>query len=202
LVCLTVTGPGGIAVGHGCLRAPGPSSTRAALALPARVNFTITADRLAELGEGTGPPGVGGWSMSRLTDPGPPGGYGRRALTLPTGTTRVTALEPVPVLDCDHRHESHAYQPSDTLRHLVQIRDHTCTFPVCSRHARESDSEHARPYHRGGRTCSCNAGARSRQCHQVKQTKGWDVTQSAPGWHQWTTPSGRTYWQGPYQYPV
>lgn len=52
-----------------------------------------------------------------------------------------------------------------------------------------------------GRTCTCNAGARSRQCHQVKQASGWNVTQPAPGWHQWTTPTGRTYWQHPYQYP-
>jgi hypothetical protein len=39
------------------------------------------------------------------------------------------------------------YQPSAALRHLVQIRDGTCTFPGCSRHARESDFEHAIPYH-------------------------------------------------------
>jgi hypothetical protein len=28
--------------------------------------------------------------------------------------------------------------PNDTLRHLVQVRDYECTFPPCSRHARES----------------------------------------------------------------
>ena len=81
-------------------------------------------------------------------------------------------LDPVPALDCDHRHESHAYQPGDTLRHLVQVRDGECTFPSCSRHARESDFEHAVPFDQGGRTCACNAGARSRQCHQVKQSTG------------------------------
>ena len=201
LLCVTVTGPGGIAIGHGCTRTPAAPTARAALALPARVNLTVTAERLTELAGRTGPPELTGWSLARLDDPGPPGGYGRWAITLPNGSTRTAGLEPVPVLDCDHRHESHGYQPSDTLRHLVQVRDHTCTFPTCSRHARESDFEHAVPYHRGGRTCPCNAGARSRQCHQVKQTPGWNVTQPAPGWHQWTTPTGRTYWQRPYQYP-
>ena len=44
-------------------------------------------------------------------------------------------LGPVPTYDCDHRNESHAYKPNDTLRHLVQIRDYECTFPPCSRHA-------------------------------------------------------------------
>jgi hypothetical protein len=84
-------------------------------------------------------------------------------------------LGPVPAFECDHRNESHAYQPNGTLRHLVQVRDGTCTFPPCSRHARESDFEHAVPYDQGGRTCACNAGARSRRCHRVKQSPGWNV---------------------------
>jgi hypothetical protein len=58
-------------------------------------------------------------------------------------------------------------------------RDRTCTFPPCSRHA----------------------AARSRRCHRVRQSQGWTVTQPRPGWHQWTTPSGRTYTQGPARYP-
>jgi hypothetical protein len=29
-----------------------------------------------------------------------------------------------------------------------------------------------------------------------------NVSQPRPGWHQWTTPSGRTYTQGPMRYPV
>jgi hypothetical protein len=70
-------------------------------------------------------------------------------------------LEPVPTFECDHRNESRAYQPNGKLRHLVQVRDHTCTFPPCNRHARDSDFEHAVPYDQGSRTCACNAGARS-----------------------------------------
>ena len=111
-------------------------------------------------------------------------------------------LEPVPTHACDHRRESHAYAPNDALRHLVQIRDCECTLPTCSRPAKESDFEHAVPYDQGGRTCGCNAGARSRACHQVKQSPGWKVTQPTPGWHQWETPSGRTYTQEPKRYPT
>jgi hypothetical protein len=133
---------------------------------------------------------------------GPPGGHGRWTITLPTGQQLTAALEPVPAFDCDHRHESRAYQPNDTLRHLVQVRDYECTFPQCNRHARESDFEHAMPYDKGGRTCAGNAGARSRACHQVKQSKGWTVTQPKPGWHQWQTPAGRAYTQGPKRYPA
>jgi hypothetical protein len=199
-------------------------------ALPARMNLTITASLLAQMASGgpgpaeTGSPPArasGQWSFHRVSDAGPPDNHGRRRsgdtppdgrapeegygtweLTLPDGTVRIVRFEPVPTADCDHRHEAHAYQPGDLLRHLVQVRDGECTFPTCSRHARESDFEHAVPYHRGGRTCGCNAGARSRQCHRVKQSPGWNVTQPRPGWHRWTTPSGRVYVQEPKRYLV
>jgi uncharacterized protein DUF222 len=213
-LCVTVTDPDGIAIGHGCARTARrgkrPAGTQPALpgprhgtaALPARANLTVTAARLEELARTTGPPGRGSWAFTRDRDAGPPGGYGSWTLTLPGGTNLTVELRPVPTFECDHRYESHAYQPNETLRHLVQVRDGECTFPPCSRHARESDFEHATPYDQGGRTCACNAGARSRACHQVKQTRGWTVTQPRPGWHQWETPSGRTYIQGPKRYPT
>jgi hypothetical protein len=218
-ICVTVTNPDGIAIGHGCAQ-PGrlarpPAGPAPPLAeLPARINLTITATRLAELRArpDAGPPGPPGPPGQRKTGwgfapggagpPGDPDWRGPWALTLPSGQERAVPIEPVPTYDCDHRNESRAYKPNATLRHLVQIRDYTCTFPPCNRHARESDFEHAVPYDQGGRTCACNAGARSRKCHRIKQSPGWNVTQPQPGWHQWTTPRGRTYTQGPKRYPV
>jgi hypothetical protein len=44
------------------------------------------------------------------------------------------------------------------------------------------------------------SGARSRRCHQVKQLPGWTVTQPKPGWHAWTTPTGRTHVREPWRY--
>ena len=156
------------------------------------MNLTVSAARLAELAAATGPPGPAAWRFAR--DAGPrraAGGYGAWTLTLPDGRNLTVELKLVPTFECfHHRYESHAYQPSGSLRHLVQIRDGECTFPPCSRHAKESDFEHAVPYDKGGRTCACNAGARSRACHQVKQSKGWNVTQPKPGWHQ----SDHTKW--------
>ena len=181
--CITITDSQGVAIAHGCAR-------------PARAKKTRPG----------GPPasraGPARWAFTPRDDPGPPGGYCTWTLTLPGGRDLIVQLEPVPVTGCDHRHESRGYQPSDTLRHLVQVRDGTCTFPPCSRHARESDFEHAVPYGKGGRTCACNGSARSRRCHRVKQSKGWTVTQPQPGRHRWTTPSGCTYTQGPMQYPA
>jgi hypothetical protein len=132
----------------------------------------------------------------------PADGYGTWTLTTPGGRQFTVRLDPVPTYECDHRYETRAYQPGDKLRHLVQVRDGACTFPPCSRHARESDFEHAQPYDQGGKTCTCNAGARSRACHRVKQSKGWQVTQPKPGWHQWQTPAGRVYVQEPWRYPA
>jgi hypothetical protein len=212
--CVTVTDADGIAIGHGCAKPrrtepaaiPAVSQADPLAALPARVNLTIPAASLTGLAGSTGPPGRASWSFTqardRAEDAGPPGGFGRWVLTLPGGRVLTVSLDPVPTFDCDHRNQSHAYQPNDTLRHLVQIRDYECTFPQCSRHARESDFEHARPYDQGGPTCACNAGARSRQCHRVKQSEGWHVTQPRPGWHQWQIPAGRVYIQGPKRYPA
>jgi hypothetical protein len=221
-LCVTVTDPDGIAIGHGCARtagtaghrkretetaepsraAPSPGRSPRAAPLPARLNLTVTAALLAELARTAAPPGQTSWAFTNDTDPKSSDGHGTWTLTLPKRANLTVELRRVPTFDCDHRYESHAYQPNDTLRHLVQIRDYECTFPACSRHARESDFEHATPYDQGGRTCACNAGARSRACHQVKQSKGWNVTQPKPGWHQWETPSGRRYTQSPKRYPV
>ena len=170
------------------------------------MNLTIPLADLTSPAESrtAGPASRGSpWAFTaRTDDPGPPGGYGTWTLSIPGGLEFTVRLEPVPTFACDHAHESHAYQPNDTLRHLVQVRDGDCTFPPCTRHARESDFEHGVPYDKGGRTCACNAGARSRKCHRVKQSPGWNVVQPKPGFHQWTTPTGRTYTQEPKRYPA
>jgi hypothetical protein len=170
--CVTVTDAGGIAIGHGCAR---PARKRKGKPPPGGVG-----------GKGGGPGGPrdgprDGPAFTPRDDPGAPGGYGTWTLTLPDGRELDVTLLPIPVTDCDHRYESHGYQPSDLLRHLVQVRDGQCTFPCCSRPARESDFEHAAPYDQGGRTCAGNAGARSRRCHKVKQSRGVDRYPATPG---------------------
>jgi hypothetical protein len=137
--CVTITDEHGYAIGHGCAK-------------PVRK------------GRGKAPPADsldGPWAFTRHDDPGPPDGFGTWLLTLPGGQQLTVRLGSIPLTDCDHRHESHSYQPGDTLRHLVEIRDGECTFPSCSRHAQSCDFEHAIPYDQGGRTCACNTGARS-----------------------------------------
>ncbi len=206
---VTVVDQHGYAVGHGTARdrkhrqkprAVGPPGTLPRT--PLRVNITVTAEHLQRLAAGQPRPGAppGSWQLTPLTTDD--NGYGTWALTLPGGRQLTVPLDTVPTHACDHRHQTSSYQPTARLRRLVQVRDHECTFPTCTRPARESDFEHALPYDQGGRTDACNAGARSRRCHQVKQLPGWTVTQPRPGWHSWTTPTGRTYTQEPWRYPA
>jgi hypothetical protein len=178
--CITVTDPDGHAIGHGCAK-------------PAR------RGKPPDPGHGTA--GNRDGPAFAYAGPGPPGGYGTWHLSI-DGIRLQVSLGPIPVTDCDHRYQSKGYQPSATLRHLVEIRDGQCTLPVCARHARRCDFEHAVPWHQGGRTCACNGGARCRHDHQIKQTPGWAVTQPRPGYHQWTTPAGRTYTTEPMRHPI
>jgi hypothetical protein len=182
---------------------PGPALS----ALPARVNITVT-EKLLRLLATQGAQPQSPVRESRPRSGAPPGDDwqlipakpGTWTLTLPGGRQLTVRFDVVPTHDCDHRYQTNSYQPGDRLRRLVQVRDHECTFPTCSRAAGESDFEHATPFDKGGKTDACNAGARSRRCHRVKQSPGWTVTQPKPGWHQWTTPTGRTYTQGPWRY--
>ena len=162
------------------------------------MNITVTETLLNQLAaqpRSGAPPGD--WELAPRTVNAADGAW---ALTLPGGRELTVRFDVVPTHSCDHQHQVSTYQPSQRLRRLVQVRDHECTFPPCSRPAHESDFEHAIPYDKGGKTDACNAGARSRRCHQVKQLPGWKVTQPKPGWHVWTTPTGRTYVQEPWRY--
>jgi hypothetical protein len=148
--CLTVTGPDGRALAHGCARAgPGPPA----------------ADRMAWL------------SMIKLK-------------RLETG-------------DCSHQRETTAYRVPPVLRHLINIRQRTCSSPGCRRPADHTDQDHTIPFGKdGGRTCECNCGPFCRTHHQAKQAPRWHVEQPEPGTIIWTLPSGRRYTAVPDTYPV
>src|SRR6201999_1830258 len=105
--------------------------------LPARLNLTIPATALPQLANLNRRSGPWGFTPRESGSPpgtaAPPDGYGTWTLSTPDGRRFAVRLEPVPVYDCDHEHETPGYRPSDKLRHLVQVRDGTCTFPSCRR---------------------------------------------------------------------
>src|SRR5207249_5481003 len=102
----------------------------------------------------------------------------------------VTKLE---TGDCSHLRESPGYRPPAALRHLITMRQPTCSFPGCRRPAARCDQDHTVPYDQGGRTCECNLAPLCRRHHRAKQAHRWRLTQPQPGVLIWTTPSGRVY---------
>ena len=191
--CITVTDEQGHAIGHGCAK-------------PARTRRKPGHDGAAGNRGPTPHPSARDGPALTFAPAGdhgspPDGGYGTWHLTI-GGRDYTVTLIPIPVTGCDHRYETAGYKPSRLLRHLVEVRDGQCTQPTCVRAARRCDFEHATPYDKGGRTCGCNGGCRCRRDHKVKQSPGWKVTQPMPGYHQWTTPSGRTYTTEPMRYPI
>ena len=187
--CLTITGPDGTAIGHGCAKPGRP--------LPPR--GTAPPGSPAPPG-GSGPPGngpPGNGSAGGIGPPGngPPGGIGPPGGRPPSGQIRWLAGITIRWLEtgaCGHARETFAYQPSPSLRHLIKTRDQTCSFPGCRRPAIRCDDDHTQPFDQGGRTCECNISPLCRRHHAAKQAPGWYLQQPLPGTLTWTFPSGRT----------
>jgi len=168
--CMTVIGPDGTAIAHGCSPGRHPWS-------PA-------------------PPDPKESPPQSLRD-GPYAGKAEqffdfvRALNL--------TVEPIAKGTCDHRHAEDHYTPSRKLQHLVRARSGTCTAPGCQAQAVHADLDHTTPYPEGS-TDECNLGPKCRTHHRAKQTPGWKVEQPEPGVFRWTLPSGRGHTTRPGTY--
>ena len=180
--CVTVTDEHGHAVGHGCARPEPKGHGKRA---------------------GPGPPGPPGFTFTPASRDGPPGGYGTWRLRTPgPGPDLIITLESLATDPCDHRHQASGHDPGARLKHLIQVRNATCTSPVCRRPAAQCDVDHNTPYDAGGRTCRCNTGPKCRHDHRLKQHPRWTVDQLPDGTFRWTTPAGRQYTTEPTRYPI
>jgi Domain of unknown function (DUF222) len=188
--CLTVTDSQGHAIGHGCAR-PAPTASRAKRHKP-------------DTPGGPDPPGEPRFTFVPVDQPGPPGGYGtwRFSTGIPGQRDLLIQIGPIPVGDCDHRHQARGHDPGVMLRHLAQIRHATCAGLGCRRPAASCDFEHNIPYEVGGRTCLCNGNPKCRFDHRLKQDPRWNAEQLDNGNVRWTTPSGRQYVTEPTRYPI
>ena len=185
--CVTLTDPAGHPVAHACARRgpPGPGQP----ANPANQPSSAGPGRVA----GPSPPretSQPGGGTTSGPGPGIPVPGWLRGLTFTTLQTTT----------CTHPRQSDGYQPSPSLRHLIQIRNPACTGPGCRRPATRCDLDHVIPYHRGGRTCECNIHPACRHDHHTKQVPGWTVTQNQPGTLTWTTPGHRSHTTTPAEY--
>jgi hypothetical protein len=198
--CITLTGPAGHPIAHGCAKHGPPPDPRDDTHPDPGPDHGPRPGPRAGPGPDHGPrPGPG-------VDPGPDHSSGPRAGPEPRPTPdprwiRAVKITPLQTGTCTHPRETPAYQPTQALRHLIEIRQATCSRPGCRRAAASCDLDHTIPYHLGGRTCECGIGPICRHDHHLKQAPGWTLTQTQPGHMTWTTPSGRTYTTGPTSYP-
>jgi hypothetical protein len=95
-----------------------------------------------------------------------------------------------PVIDLADHLPITAYEIPECHKTRVQLRDHTCRFPHCTRPATRCDIDHARPYGDGGPTCPCNEVALCRRHHRAKTHSRWRYDIVMPGSYVWTSPSG------------
>jgi len=199
--CLTLTGPDGQPVAHGCTHTGSPPGRRSRpragpVAGPhpdSQVGPTTDARATADT-DTSGKPGT---TLPRRPQTGSRGG----PQTHPPPRTWTFTLSPLTSGDCDHAWETPAYRPSVALRHRVQVRHVTCVFPGCRRPAAQCDADHTLAYDDGGKTCLCNLAPLCRHHHEVKQSPGWRLEQARPGTLTWTAPSGRRYTTTPTSYP-
>jgi hypothetical protein len=133
--CLTVTGPQGHAIGHGCAR-PAPASSRRGRAEPGQPGAPGSPGSPGTPGSpgSPGPPGGPSFTLTPAAQPGPPGGYGtwRFATGIPGQPGLLLEIGPIPTGQCDHRHQARGHDPGVLLRQLTQVRHATCTGPAAA----------------------------------------------------------------------
>jgi hypothetical protein len=208
--CITLTGEGGRPVAHGCARTgPGPSGR--SRPPPPRSPRNGGSPRSSPRNGGSpgGSPRTGGSPRGSPRNGGsprraaPPAGRPADVSEWPADVNSWLtgiAISRLETGDCRHLRESRSYRPPPSLRHVITIRQPTCSFPGCRRPAIRCDDDHTLPYDQGGRTCECNLAPLCRRHHRAKQAPGWQLAQPEPGTMVWITPSGRSYATGPAAY--
>ncbi len=229
--CLTLTDDTGRAIAHGCAHttgAPAASDTTAGSDTSTPVGIAPAGGPAATGATGPGPgpgpgpgsgsgPGSGPSADGLSPSPGGPGDHRSPAQPPPPARARRTragtvsgtgddwvmtvTIRPLAARTCAHTRESAGYRPSPGLRHLLEVRQRTCSFPTCRRAANRCDLDHTLAYAQGGRTCECGLAPLCRRHHQAKQAHGWRLEQPQPGVLIWRLPHGRAYRAEPDPYP-
>jgi hypothetical protein len=87
-------------------------------------------------------------------------------------------------------------RPDKALQRRIQVSQPTCVFPGCRMPARQSDLDHTKSWSEGGPTSSGNLAPLCRHHHRLKH-RNWQLSQTAEGLYQWTSPLGHRYQVGP-----
>ena len=92
------------------------------------------------------------------------------------------------------------HDPPPRMAETVRLRDETCVFPRCGRHARGCDLDHITPYDDDahddtgppGRTTHSNTATLCRRHHRSKTSGAWTYERLDPGTYLWHGPAGLT----------
>ncbi|WP_285248690.1 HNH endonuclease signature motif containing protein [Pseudarthrobacter sp. efr-133-R2A-89] len=86
------------------------------------------------------------------------------------------------------------YRLPETLKKWIRLRDGKCTFPGCTNHTPDNDTDHLTPWHHGGTTDARNLAQLCPRHHRLKHARPWTpdpaTRNEPPGW---TSPTGRHY---------
>ncbi|WP_285247211.1 HNH endonuclease signature motif containing protein [Pseudarthrobacter sp. efr-133-R2A-89] len=86
------------------------------------------------------------------------------------------------------------YRLPETIKQWIRLRDRTCTFPGCTNHTPDNDTDHLTPWHHGGTTDARNLAQLCPRHHRLKHARPWTpdpaTRNEPPGW---TSPTGRHY---------
>ncbi len=97
-----------------------------------------------------------------------------------------------PVRDLADHTPVDSYETPDRHREQVELRDHHCVFPWCTRPAERCDLDHVVAHPRGP-TCPCNLAPLCRRHHRHKTHGHWTYTTLDPGTYLWASPHGYRY---------
>ncbi|MHC6231495.1 HNH endonuclease signature motif containing protein [Arthrobacter sp. MMS24-T111] len=86
------------------------------------------------------------------------------------------------------------YRLPETIKKWIRLRDGKCTFPGCTNHTPDNDTDHLTPWHHSGKTDVGNLAQLCPKHHRLKHHTTWTpdpaTKNEPPGW---TSPTGRHY---------
>ncbi|MBT2247199.1 DUF222 domain-containing protein [Arthrobacter sp. BHU FT2] len=92
-----------------------------------------------------------------------------------------------------------SYRLTEAMKRWIRMRDRHCTFPGCTNHSTDNETDHLTAWQNSGKTGVSNLTQLCPKHHRLKHNSGWTPTPATetepPGW---TSPTGRHY---PSQHP-
>ena len=115
--------------------------------------------------------------------------------------TAGTQVNVLPVIDTRSDLVTGGYQPTETQRQQVFLRDPCCVFPWCDKPGANHDLDHIVEYDDTGppdQTRSSNLARLCRFHHRLKTHTAWTYRRLPDGTYHWTSPTGGTWIVDPH----